>query len=247
VNVRTLRRQHAPDLDEYARQIADRVDALAAAERDQVQAREDLDRLAEQVVDDFGGVMAADEYARRRADAERRLVAATAQVEHLTAAVAGLRRVGVEAAEAEIDRRAARVDEERRRIEEERRRLRIELARLDDRDERAAAKLDGISRGRLPLLARFDEDSAASLAAREKAEHAHVVQFAHSIVRGQDVDVPPSMVEAVAAEVPRVRADLAAKRQDERASLDGLYVRLDQHEQVDGPIARRGFADLDED
>lgn len=245
VNVRTLRRQ-ASNLDEHARQITAQLDALAKAERDRERARDDLDRLAEQVVDDFGGIMAADEYARRRADAERRLVAATAQVEHLTAAVAGLRRVAVDAAEAEIERRAQRVREDRQRIEDERRRLRIELAKLDEREERAVAKLDEIGRERLPLLARFDEEAADSLAAREQAEHSTAVQLAQAIVRGEDVDVPQSLVDAVAVEVPRVRADLAERRQDERASLDRLYVRLDQHEAIDGAVRRRGFADPDE-
>lgn len=245
MNVRTLRRQSA-SLDDYARQIGSQLDALAVAEREKVQARDDLDRLAEQVVDDFGGIMAADEYARRRADAERRLVAATAQVEHLTAAVAGLRRVAVDAAEAEIERRAARVNEERQQIEEERRRLRIELTKLDERDVRAVARLDEIGRERLPLLARFDEEAAASLGAREHAEHAEAVQLAHAIVRGEDVDVPDALVDAVAAEVPRVRADLADRRETERASLGRLYRRLDQHDQVDGPVRRGGFTDPDE-
>lgn len=242
-----LGRRTAATVEELHRRLRETVErrAACAAELDQVEA-EKRDLHADAADYDLA------EWQRANAEIERRIVEHRHELDHLTATESSLRDRGVEAVGTEIARREGKVNGERDRIEAERRGLLAQLARLDAVDGKIATRLTQISDERLPMLARFDPASAAALAAREKAERDEAVQLAHRRIRGEEVYVPGKLAAMVDEVEPSIRADLAHRQRDERASLLGRgvgYVKLDQFEQpIDGaPARRRGFADPDED
>jgi hypothetical protein len=64
---------------------------------------------------------------------------------------------------------------------------------------------------------------------REREGQREIAQFAHRIIRGEEVSIPARIEAAVAKAVPRVRAAEERRRRDDRASLLGIgYQLLDQ-------------------
>jgi hypothetical protein len=237
-------RSRRGSVDDFERQLLDQLAALAEAQADRALAEADLKDLAGQVVDEFGGVMPASEYDRRRADAERRLVAATRQVEHVTAVIAGLRARGCDAVHADTASREAREIGKRERIEAERRGLEAQIARLNQADAKSAKRLAEIADERLPMLARFDPAAAEALKQREHARQNEAIQLARARLRGEDPFVPDELVALVEEVAPGVRAhDEARARQGREGLLRVGYLPLDQFEQPsDGaPVRRRGL------
>lgn len=245
-----LTRRALPSIGEFERRIADTANTLESAQSEAEQARAELESLAEHVVDEYGGVMSPDEFSRRRADAERRLVEATAQIEHLDAVLAGTRRRAAEVVEAEIGRRQARANQELADVDHERRRLQEQLAKVAAREQRALQRLEDADRDRLPLLARVDEEAAQQLAQREKQAHDHAVQLAHRRIRGEDVDVPAELAGLVRQAEPLIRAGQAEHRRDVLEHLRSVgTLPLSEHEwDGSGEGVRRGLGnhtDLD--
>lgn len=228
---------------------------LRAAEKELVaagaaleQAKADERDLDSASVDAFLGTLEPGEYDRRVADVQRRLIDGEREVARWTAIVAGVSEKAIQAVEdaaaAETDAALAKIAE----IDRLDGALLTERAKLGREREQQEVRLNAIGEERLRRLAKFDSAAAEALLEREKAARDEAAQLAHARIRGEDVDVPDELAALVREHEPLIRADLAARRRDQRDHFRRIGT-LPLHEYEQGePVMRDpnlnlGFSD----